>query len=172
MITRRSVLLASSATVAFGATDAHSEINSVFTPQELLAAVKNPDQYQRLLNEVDLLHLLLVVNLWDRKGPPTNHEIEQYREIRSPFSAKGGFEKMQPLMFEPASVSLVNSAFKSAQPTASKIRQFLADRGVTPDKPTSNDAIRGFNGFVQMKAAADQKDTAWYCNVYPFSYFC
>ncbi len=171
MITRRAVIAASSATIAFGATEARSQI-AIPTTEELSEAVKNPEEYQRVLYEVDLLRLLLILNLWDRKGPPNKKEVDLYQEIRRPFNAEGSLNRIRPLVFKTDSVKLINTAAISAQPVAKKMQQFLAERGVASDKPTSHDATRGFYNFVQLKAAADGKVTKWYCEVYPFSYFC
>ena len=170
MITRRRLVIAGSVGLALAAKDVKAESAQIPTIEEVGQIVKDPQEYERAVANFELVALALVLGLWDKHGPPTPKDRELLSATGIRFLQTDFVHEIISGLPAPEAAQLVDAAVAKAQPVAQRIKMFLNGQGVV-DR-ANRDGVRSFYLFVQFKAVAETKVEPWYCDVYPFSYFC
>jgi hypothetical protein len=102
------------------------------------------------------------------------HDVEQYREIFDPLWTPTFREEIVVLLSSGKYTEIIIQAGNVVAPTAGRIQNALLEGGVSG--PLGRDMVRGFYIVVQLKAVQERRPVsptdAWYCQVYPFSFFC
>jgi hypothetical protein len=146
------------------------------TPDEVWTILKgDPRALAPVLAGVDALtRVLVLLTLQTNPGMPVR--LEEWFKIRVPFGTPLPFAEIQSSAYTAEGADIITKAGEAVRPTASRIEAALAEGGLAPGRTLEKEMLRGFILFVQMKAAAERKapvgKQAWYCEVYPFSFFC
>jgi hypothetical protein len=177
MITRRSILAASSSSILLVPTRAMAqEPIAPPRPEEVLEVASDPKLYRQALIGFDALRLTLMLRLIELNQPSKDpqHDVEQYIEIFDPLQRPTFREEIVVLLSSGESKEIIIQTGNVAAPTAGRIQKALLEGGVSG--PLGRDMVRGFYIVVQLKAVQVKKPVsptdAWYCQVYPFSAFC
>jgi hypothetical protein len=179
MITRRSILAASSSSLLLVPTGAMAQAQEPIAPprpEEVFEVVSNPELYRQALIGFDALRLTLMLRLIELKQPSKDpqHDQEQYIEIFDPLWRPTSRKEIVELLSSGEYKEIIIQTGDVVAPTAGRIQNALAEGGVSG--LLGRDMVRGFYIVVQIKAAQAKKPVsptdAWYCQVYPFSAFC
>jgi hypothetical protein len=178
MITRRAVVASSAVMVAVGVDSAFGQVNLPSSTEALGNVVKDRIQYLHMLAAIDALRALLNMILlgFGKESPKQGEDLARYAALRQTLNTPDFQQMLQSRVYRAESKSLIEQAGKQAMPTAKKIESILAEQGIDSKGKAGSALIVGFYQFTQLRAVADQKVVAtkesWYCEVYPFSYFC
>jgi hypothetical protein len=176
MITRRTLVVAASSSlgIALAAKGVKAQSEQIPTSEEVIQTVKDHIKYEKVLDNLSLVVLALVLGLWDQKGPPSDNDRARYRQIVGLFFNPDFYNQLKSMVSVPGAAQsiaqIIRDAGAKAQPVVQRIEGFLKEQGVAGR--TNRDGVRSVYLFIQMKAVADTKVEPWYCDVYPFSYFC
>ncbi len=172
----RRMFLATTALGAIAAIPAAADYITIPGSEAVQAILKGDFQrYERMLAGVDALTRTLVL-LRLEKNPAQKVDLQSWFKVRQPFNTPAVLHEMQSYGYSSESAAIIKKAGEEVRPVAGRIEQDLAEGGLKPGSQLEKDMMEGFILFVQLKAVADRKAVpakqAWYCDVFPFSYFC
>lgn len=176
MVNRRSFLAAPAGAFLWRPTAAMAQAVEPPKFEDLANVAREPEQYRQALIGLDTLRLVLILRLLELNHPSSDpqRDLQQYVQIRSALQDPAFRAEVEHLLSTDEYAEIVVQTVQAATPTAVRIQNFLAEGGVSG--PLGRDMVRGFYIIVLLKAVEDRKPVtpteAWYCQFYPFSYFC